>query len=117
MKLKGAIIGCVFFSHNHMRAWKEIKNVEIVAACDLDKKKVSEFSKKFQISNYYTSIDELLNLENLDFVDVVTTMETHLTIAKTLAKKICLLPCKNLLQKTYPMRKKLLDFIRIPIHH
>tara|TARA_B110000444_G_scaffold116815_1_gene109988 strand:+ start:93 stop:1121 length:1029 start_codon:yes stop_codon:yes gene_type:complete len=87
MKLKGAIIGCGFFSHNHMHAWKEIKNVEIVAVCDLDKKKVSEFSKKFQISNYYTNIDELLNLENLDFVDVVTTMETHLTIAKILAKK------------------------------
>ena len=87
MKLKGAIIGCGFFSHNHMHAWKEIKNVEIVSACDLDKKKVSDFSKKFQISDHYTNIDELLNEENLDFVDVVTTMETHLSIAKILAKR------------------------------
>ncbi|MBT4952425.1 MAG: Gfo/Idh/MocA family oxidoreductase [Pelagibacteraceae bacterium] len=87
MKLKGAIIGCGFFSHNHMYAWKEIKNVEIVAACDLDKKKVSDFSKKFQLANHYTNIDDLLNEENLDFVDVVTTMETHLSIAKILSKR------------------------------
>ena len=87
MKLKGAIIGCGFFSHNHMQAWKEVKNVKIVAACDLDKKKVSEFSKKFQISNYYNNINELLNSEDLDFVDVVTTMETHHAISKILAKR------------------------------
>ena len=65
MKLKGAIIGCGFFSHNHMYAWKEIKNVEIVAACDLDKKKVSDFSNKFQLANHYTNIDDLLNEEKL----------------------------------------------------
>ena len=29
MKLKGAIIGCGFFAHNHMQAWNEIKNIEI----------------------------------------------------------------------------------------
>ena len=49
MKLKGAIIGCGFFAHNHMQAWNEIKNIEIVAVCDLDKKKAMSFSKKFKI--------------------------------------------------------------------
>ena len=44
MKLKGAIIGCGFFAHNHMQAWNEIKNIEIVAVCDLDKKKAISFS-------------------------------------------------------------------------
>ena len=84
MKLKGAIIGCGFFAHNHMQAWNEIKNIEIVAVCDLDKKKAISFSKKFKIAHYYTNINKLLDLENLDFVDVVTTMETHLSIGKIL---------------------------------
>ena len=87
MKLKGAIIGCGFFSYNHMQAWKEIKNIEIVAACDLDRKKAINFSKKFKISNYYTDINALLDSENLDFVDVITTMETHLQIGKILSKR------------------------------
>jgi len=87
MKLKGAIIGCGFFAYNHMQAWNEIKNIEIVAVCDLDKKKAISFSKKFKIAHYYTDINKLLDLENLDFVDVVTTMETHLSIGKILSKR------------------------------
>ena len=87
MKLKGAIIGCGFFAHNHMQAWNEIKNIEIVAVCDLDKKKAISFSKKFKIPHYYTNINKLLDEENIDFVDVVTTMETHLPIGKILSKR------------------------------
>ena len=71
MKLKGAIIGCGFFAHNHMQAWNEIKNIEIVAVCDLDMKKAISFSKKFKIAHYYTDINNLLDSENIDFVDVV----------------------------------------------
>ena len=87
MKLKGAIIGCGFFAHNHMQAWNEIKNIEIIAVCDLDKKKAISFSKKFKIPHYYTNINKLLDEENIDFVDVVTTMETHLPIGKILSKR------------------------------
>ena len=87
MKLRGAIIGCGFFSYNHMQAWNEVKNIEIVAACDLDRKKAINFSKKFKISNYYNDINALLDSENLDFVDVITTMETHLQIGKILSKR------------------------------
>ena len=43
MTLKGSIIGCGFFAENHMQAWKEIKNIEIFAVCDLDKKKAISF--------------------------------------------------------------------------
>jgi predicted dehydrogenase len=87
MKLKGAIIGCGFFAYNHMKAWNEIKNIEIMAVCDLDKKKAITFSKKFTIAHYYTDINKLLDSENLDFVDVVTTMETHLQIGKILTNR------------------------------
>ena len=86
MKLKGAIIGCGFFAYNHMQAWKEINNAEIIAACDLEEKKVINFSKKFNIPNCYTDIHDLISSEKLDFVDVVTTMETHLKIATILSK-------------------------------
>ena len=84
-----------------MQAWNEIKNIEIVAVCDLDKKKAISFSKKFKIAHYYTDITKLLDLENLDFVDVVTTMETHLSIGKNIIKKKKLLhQFRNLLLKT-----------------
>ena len=57
MKIKGAIIGCGFFASNHLNAWKELKNVEIIAVCDLNVKKAKLFCNKFNVSNYYTSIE------------------------------------------------------------
>ena len=39
-KLKGALIGCGFFAENHILAWKELKNIEIICVCDLDIKKL-----------------------------------------------------------------------------
>ena len=33
-KLRLAVIGCSFFAQNHLHAWLEIPQVEIVAVCD-----------------------------------------------------------------------------------
>ena len=45
-KLKGALIGCGFFAENHILAWKELKNIEIICVCDLDIKKANKFKSK-----------------------------------------------------------------------
>ena len=34
--LKGLLIGCGFFSRNHLHAWSEVEGAEIAAVCDLD---------------------------------------------------------------------------------
>ncbi len=85
-KLKGALIGCGFFAENHMLAWKELRNIEIICVCDLDIKKANKFKSKFNILYSYSSIELMLKKHKIDFVDVVTTMETHLIIGKILSK-------------------------------
>ena len=45
-KLKGALIGCGFFAENHILAWKELRNIEIICVCDLDIKKAKEYLLK-----------------------------------------------------------------------
>ena len=85
-KLKGALIGCGFFAENHILAWKELKNIEIICVCDLDIKKANKFKSKFNILHSYSSIELMLKKNKIDFVDVVTTMETHLNIGKILSK-------------------------------
>ena len=85
-KLKGALIGCGFFAENHILAWKELKNIEIICVCDLDIKKANKFKSKFNILHSYSSIELMLKKHKIDFVDVVTTMETHLNIGKILSK-------------------------------
>ena len=85
-KLKGALIGCGFFAENHILAWKELRNIEIICVCDLDIKKANKFKSKFNILYSYSSIELMLKKHKIDFVDVVTTMETHLNIGKILSK-------------------------------
>ena len=85
-KLKGALIGCGFFAENHILAWKELRNIEIICVCDLDIKKANKFKSKFNILHSYSSIELMLKNHIIDFVDVVTTMETHLNIGKILSK-------------------------------
>ncbi len=85
-KLKGALIGCGFFAENHILAWKELRNIEIICVCDLDIKKANKFKYKFNILHSYSSIELMLKKHKIDFVDVVTTMETHLNIGKILSK-------------------------------
>ena len=84
-KLKGALIGCGFFAENHILAWKELKNIKIICVCDLDIKKANKFKSKFNILHSYSSIELMLKKHKIDFVDVVTTMETHLNIGKILS--------------------------------
>ena len=85
-KLKGALIGCGFFAENHILAWKELRNIEIICVCDLDIKKANKFKSKFNILHSYSSIELMLKKHKIDFVDVVTTMDTHLNIGKILSK-------------------------------
>ncbi len=85
-KLKGALIGCGFFAENHILAWKELRNIEIICVCDLDIKKANKFKSRFNILHSYSSIELMLKKHKIDFVDVVTTMETHLNIGKILSK-------------------------------
>jgi predicted dehydrogenase len=75
--LKGGIIGCGFFAERHIEAWRRIPEVEIVAAADprLDRAKI--FANRA-----YGSAEEMLDRERLDFVDIVTRVDTHLPLLR-----------------------------------
>lgn len=77
MKYKGAVIGCGFFATNHLHAWQEQDPVEIVALCDTNEEKAKKMATAFGIDRVYTDARQLFNQEPLDFVDIVTTVESH----------------------------------------
>jgi len=75
--LKGGIIGCGFFAQRHIEAWRRIPEVEIVAAADLRLDRAQAFAGR-----PYRSAEEMLDREQLDFVDIVTRADTHLPIVR-----------------------------------
>ena len=75
--MKGGIIGCGFFAARHIEAWRRMPDVEVAAAADLRLDRAERFAKRA-----YRSAEEMLDREQLDFVDIVTRAEQHLPLVK-----------------------------------
>jgi len=76
-RLRVAVIGCGFFAQNHLNAWSEIAEVELVAVCDRDLARAEAARVRFHAARAYADPAVMFQAEQLDFVDIVTTMETH----------------------------------------
>lgn len=85
MTLRGAIIGCGFFAQNHLNAWRELDGVDLVAVCDVDLAKASRAASAFGLPGIYDDAAKMLALEQLDFVDIATTADSHRTLVELAA--------------------------------
>ena len=74
---KFAIFGCGFWSQFQIGAWKEIEGAECVALFNRTKSKAVELAKRFNIPRVYDDAEELLKNEELDFIDIITDVDTH----------------------------------------
>jgi predicted dehydrogenase len=77
-KVRGAVIGCGFFAGNHLNGWAELRDhCDIVAVCDRDGAKAKAAAERFGIPACYTDATAMLGAVKPDFVDIITTVETH----------------------------------------
>jgi len=86
--MRVGVIGCGFFSQNHLNGWRDLaaEGVELVAVCDIDHAKAEEAGKAFGAKSYADAAT-MLDQEKLDFVDIVTRMESHLEMVKLATSK------------------------------
>jgi len=77
--LKVAIIGTGWIAESHVESFKQMADVEIVAAADIVPGKAEKFCKDYGIENArcYPSHKELLDAEELDAVSICTYNTTH----------------------------------------
>jgi predicted dehydrogenase len=80
--LRGALIGCGFFGRIQAEAWKRIPEAEIAAACDRELSRAAEIA-----SRAYASAEEMLEREELDFLDVATGPDSHLELVRLAARR------------------------------
>ena len=108
-ELKGGLIGCGYFAHNHLNAWKEIQGAQIVAVCDLDKKRVEAYAQEFGVKSAYTDVEEMFHAESLDFVDVVTQHPTHRPLVEAAANHKLDVICQKPMASTLEDAKGMVD--------
>lgn len=93
--LRGVLIGCGFFSDNHMNAWTRQDGVTITAVCDLDEAKANATAQRFGVNNVYTDAQVMLATEAPDFVDVATTAASHRTLVEMAARHTKTVICQK----------------------
>lgn len=80
--LKGGLIGCGFFGQIQLEAWRRMPEAEIVAAADLHLERARKSAPRA-----YSSAEEMLEREPLDFVDIATRPEWHLPLVRLAAAR------------------------------
>lgn len=76
-KLKFAIFGTGFWSQFQLGAWMELDGIECVALYNRTRSKADKLAERFNIPRTYDNPDELLRNEKLDFIDIITDVDTH----------------------------------------
>ena len=94
-------------SLTHACSYNQIDQIDLIAACDPDIKKVKAFAKKWNISNVFPSATEMLNNIDLDIVSICSPTEYHLEAfidiskAKNVKGIFCEKPLSYDLQESY----------------
>ena len=84
---RGALIGCGHVSGFHLRAWSQIRNVEIVAASNRTLEKAERRAVEYGIPAVYSDYRTMLDTEALDFVDIATPPVVHLDMVTEAARR------------------------------
>lgn len=75
--IKFAVLGTGFWSQFQVGAWTELPGVELVALYNRTKSKAEDLAKRFNVPRVYDDAAELFANEKLDFVDIITDVDTH----------------------------------------
>lgn len=94
-KLRFAVIGTGFWANYQIPAWMELDGVELVALYNRTKSKAAALAQKYNVPNVYNDVEELLAQDDLDFVDIITDVDTHFSFTEMAAKKGLAVICQK----------------------
>lgn len=107
--LRFAVIGTGFWANYQIAAWKEIGDVELVAVCDHVRQRAEETAKKYGVRYLYETAQEMLCKEQPDFVDIISSVDTHVLFTLTAAEKGVDIICQKPMAPSVEDAKKMLD--------
>ncbi len=100
-KLKFAMFGAGFWANFQLPAWQELENIECVAIYNRTLSKAEDLAKKFGVERVYDDPIKLLESEELDFVDILTDVDTHLKFTQMAAEKGLDVVCQKPMTPNY----------------
>jgi predicted dehydrogenase len=75
--LRFAIFGTGFWSRFQLAGWRELEGAACVALYNRTRPKAEALAREFGVPAVYDDPEELLRREDLDFIDIITDVDTH----------------------------------------
>lgn len=110
--LKFAVLGTGFWSHYQIPAWFEVGGVELVAVYNRTVAKAEQVARKFGVPRVYADPEELLQNEQLDFVDIITEVPAHAPLVLLAAKYKVPVICQKPMAPDYNTAKTMVETCR-----
>src|SRR5262245_19189122 len=108
--LRFAVIGAGFWANYQLAAWHALSEgatgsasaaAKCVAVCDRDRGKAQALADRFNIKAVYDDAEKMLASERLDFVDIISEVDSHVLLAKLAAKHGVPAICQKPLATSY----------------
>ncbi len=86
-KIRVGIIGAGNIAQSaHLPAYAKRDDVEVVALADWNLERAQEAARKFGVSHAYTTVEELLAHEEVDYIDICVWNRSHCDVAVAAAR-------------------------------
>lgn len=108
-KLRFAVFGTGFWANYQIPAWMELDGVELVALYNRTRAKAESLARTYNVPAIYDSAAELLEKEDLDFVDIITDVDTHALFTEMAARKKIAIICQKPMAPKFPAAERMVD--------
>ena len=105
--LKFGVLGAGFWARFQLAGWRETDGVECVAIVDPHREKAERLAREFDIRDVYDDAEKLFADQSLDFVDIISSVESHGKLVRLAANNrtnvVCQKPISTSLQEAEEM--------------
>ncbi|HEX6972239.1 MAG TPA: Gfo/Idh/MocA family oxidoreductase [Limnochordia bacterium] len=108
--MRFGVVGAGFWAPFQIAGWLEVGGVAPVAICNRTRAKAEALAARFGIPRVYDDAEAMLQAERLDFVDIITAVETHAQFVRLAAKHRVPVICQKPMAPDYATAA---DMVRI----
>jgi predicted dehydrogenase len=110
--LRFAIFGTGFWSRYQLAGWRELPGAECVALYNRTSAKAEKLANEFGVPAVYDDPEKLLAREKIDFIDIITDVETHAPFVTLAASRKIPVICQKPMAPTIALAQQTVETCR-----
>lgn len=111
-ELRFAIFGTGFWARYQLAGWREVPGAQCVALYNRTRSKAEKLAREFEIPSVYDDPEELLGREKIDFVDIITDVDTHAPFVEFAAQRKLPVICQKPMAPTLAQAERMVAACR-----